>query len=129
VTATTGPRKLTLYRSARAESPHLGRLSFWTMSEENARSFAAWEARTIPQLGASRIYRAEVSVDDSAVYDATWPLGLVRPDHVLATADKLTEAGYEWVLIREGPIHGEWWTVAVYLGEAPVPAAPLELEP
>ena len=117
---------LTLYRSARAESPHLGRLSFWTLSEENARWFAAWEARTIRELGPSSIYRAEVSVDDAAVYDARMPLGAVGPDAVLARADTLAEGGYRWALIMEDPIEGRWWPVAVYLVEARVPASPLD---
>ena len=45
-------------------------------------------------------------------------------ESVLAAADALVEAGYAWVLIHEGPIEGQWWTVAVYLGDDPVPARP-----
>ena len=115
----------TLYRSARADSPHLGHGSFWTTSREHAEWFRAWEARTFPSVGASRIYQTEVALDDGTVADRR-VLGTSPSmnESVLAAADALVEAGYAWVLIHEGPIEGQWWTVAVYLGDDPVPARP-----
>jgi hypothetical protein len=113
-----------LYRSARVESPHFGRFSFWTKSRSDAEWFAAWEARTIPAMPPARIYRAEIRVDESAVLDLTLPLGGVSQEAVVGKADELASRGIQWVLIIEGPIENKFWCVAIYIGEGTVHAEP-----
>lgn len=119
-------RTLVLYRSARAEQPYFGRGSFWTPNVKKAEWFQRWEAETFPGITPARIYRAEVVVDDSAVLDLMYPLGIISPNAVLAKADSLAEAGTEWVLVSEGPIEGEWWIEAIYLGTTQVAASPVD---
>jgi len=124
---------MNLYRSARATSPHLGRMSFWTTRVEHARSFSAWEARALPQRGPSCIYTTTVTRDER-VFDArtSYIIGQVFAsgnhrelrDEI---AEHMTADGYRWVHIFEGPINGSMWTVAIYLGDTPR-AAPISHE-
>jgi hypothetical protein len=121
-----------VYRSARVRSPHLGRLSFWTTSLQHARWFQGWERQEwergrLPYLTAddipSAIYRAEIRAT-AVVYDGRI---FARPPHlspedVMAKCDELRALGIDWVLVTEGPIDGEMWTVAIYLGDDPVSA-------
>lgn len=115
-----------IYRSARADEPHLGHGSFWTFSKEHAEWFAGWEKRTIPELGPSRIYITEVDLSGPDVVDLR-SLGPVEPDRVLAGRRvALRKRGYRWVLMLEGPIEGSQWIVAVYVGEQTLDVTMLE---
>lgn len=116
---------IAVYRSARVESPHMGRLSFWALNKRHAEWFRAWEERTynLGSVGPARIYKGEIPAG-AVVCDWSFPFGAIAPDEVEAKAEELRKLGIDWFLISEGPIEGDWWKVAVYLGDEPVHATP-----